>query len=80
MDDGCLRLEHAVGAFTAACSQLVLELSRADEVTAPRDIAARIGTEMAATEKVLAAIGQTVVPDFSVVADRSDDAKPALRQ
>jgi len=76
VDDGSLRLEHAVGALTAACSQLVLELSRdgngltAGSITEPAQISVRIGTEMAKTEKLFAAIGQLEVPDFAVVADR----------
>lgn len=79
VEDGCLRLEHAVGAFTAACSQLVLELSRGEEGmtavqgTEPGKIAAQIGNDMAETEKVFNAIGQLEVPDFTEVTDRYDN-------
>ena len=85
VEDGCLRLEHAVGAFTAACSQLVLELSlgederKAGQGTEPGRIVAQIGNEMAETEKVFTAIGQLEVPDFTEVADRNDDPQPVLR-
>lgn len=84
VDDGFLRLEHAVGAFTAACSQIVLELSRSDKDlkaetgTAAAQIFVEIGNEMAETAKVFADIGQLEVPDFTVTVDRNDKPEPAL--
>lgn len=84
VDDGFLRLEHAVGAFTAACSQIVLELSRGDKGltaetgTAPARIFVQIGNEMAETDRLFAAIGQLEVPDFTVVVDRNDKPELAL--
>lgn len=64
VDDVSLRLEHAVGAFTAACSQLVLELSRGDDAlpevprSEPGRIAAQIGNDMVETQRVLVSIGK----------------------
>lgn len=72
VEEGCLRLEHAVGAFTAACSELALELSRQETGTAPQKIAIQIGNEMAATEQVLAAIGQLAAPSFPEVIEVVD--------
>ncbi len=74
VDDGYLRLEHAVGAFSAACSQLVLELARDDGAAGQGGPAIRIGDEMAAIATSLAAIGQLAVPQLPEVA--GDPAAP----
>ncbi len=83
VDDAYLRLEHAVGAFTAACSKLVLELSRDDEdATAEAGmergkIAVQIGQEMAETRRIFAAIGQLQAPDFNVVSEHHEKPETA---
>lgn len=61
-EDGLLRLEQAVGAFGAAASQLVLELSRDGADAGHGGLDARIGQEVAAVEVQLARIGQLTPP------------------
>ncbi len=66
--DAHLRLEHAVGAFTAACSQLGLDLARGAEVggaaTPVSQIGAQIGSQMAQTEQSLVAIETLTLPNL----------------
>jgi hypothetical protein len=60
VEDGALRLEHAVGAFSAAVSQIVLELSRG-EATGP-GLALTIGTEIEQIETRIVALGRAEPP------------------
>jgi hypothetical protein len=63
VDDGALRLEHAVGAFSAAVSQIVLELSRGQSsgvALNPTMVA-----EIDALERMLSEYGSTTVPQLT---------------
>lgn len=70
VDDGALRLEQAVGVFTAAASQVVLELSRGK--AAAGDLEATIGSEIAGLERSLADLGRVAVPHLTDQTARLD--------
>jgi hypothetical protein len=62
VEDGFLQLEHAVGVFSAAASQIVLDLSRGETTGAGKDLRQRIGTEIAGLEQNLDALDRLDVP------------------
>jgi hypothetical protein len=63
VDDGALRLEHVVGVFSSAVSQIVLELSRGE--TADAGLEATIGGEITRLEQSIAMLGRVEAPQLA---------------
>jgi hypothetical protein len=63
VDDGALRLEHVVGVFSSAVSQVVLELSRGTATDA--GLEATIGAEITRLEQSIALLGRIEAPQLA---------------
>jgi hypothetical protein len=62
VEDGALRLEHAVSVFSAAVSQIVLEMSRGEATGA--GLERTIGTEIVELERRITELGRAAPPQL----------------